>query len=298
MRWDLRLLGGKGYRVTILDQLSAFANSTLPLGINWPEQLQQYGSKEASVRAYRDEPAGKGGYWSDLITVRGACVIPFGQLGFDVRMDLPTLQASRAQNQSEIEARTAELAQALAAKQSQLSIPVKFDVEALRDFLETYLAQLSTATEMHTSKLIFEFGMTETQIADNADSIARAYNQLRYLYESGVLHRLKRSPVVGVEYLGQVLLGIGVLLLVAILAAAILYSQYLCSSIEAARAGCLALIKAGHPGAATMCAKLVPQPPIEPFNPNQAVNSGLATIGVVAAVGLGAWILVNMRRKA
>jgi hypothetical protein len=284
--------------MSILDQLAAFAYSTLPEGINWQEQLQQYGSREGSVRAYRDDPDGKGGYWSDMMTIRASCVLPFAKLSLDVRIEPETLAASTDKNRLDIDTRSAELDFYLRSKQQQLAAPVVFNGEALRDFLQNYLAQLNEAVGMHTTKLIFRLGMSETQVADDADKITRAYRQLKYLADSGALDYLKPAAKgeVGVTYLAGALIGIGVLILVAIIAAAILYSQYLTRSIEAAREACIAMIKAGASGAESMCKGLIPRPPVEPFDPNRAVSSGITTIAVLAGLGIVAWAFVNGRK--
>jgi hypothetical protein len=285
--------------MTILEQLAAFANSTLPEGINWQEQLQQYGSREGSVRAYRDDPDGKGGYWSDMMTIRASCVVPFSTLGLDVRVDPEIWRASSDKNAIDIDARSKELEVYLQTKQQKLSRPVELNGEALRDFLQNYLALLNDAVSMHTTRLIFRLGGTETQIADDADRITRAYRQLKYLYDSGLLDYLRPSAKgeVSVTYLAGVLIGVGVLILVAIIAAALLYSRYLTLSIEAARAACMKMIETGATGAEGMCKGLIPKPPIEPFDPNRAVSSGIMMVGVLAALGIGAWALVSARRS-
>lgn len=281
--------------MSILDQLEAFANASLPTGINWQEQNQAYGTKEGSVAAFREDPVGKAGYIAELFVARGNVVRGLGRLGIDARANYDQWQAAKEESQAAINAQQTELAAALANSVSQLAQPVQFDKDALRDFLGMYAALLESQLEVHSTKFVFELGGTDTQVADDADQLCKKYKQLAYLLQSGVLDTLAPVGKTLVGYLHLVLLGVGLLLLVAIIAGAIIYGQYLQSSIAAAKEACLKMIDAGRPDASGFCGKLVPKPLIEPINVNQATSS-IAFYAVIGAVALGGlWIFANRK---
>jgi hypothetical protein len=282
--------------MSLLDQLAAFANASLPDGINWAEQAQAYGSREGSVAAYRDDSSGKAGYIAELYTARSAVTNGLSRIGIDARANYDAWQAARAQSKADIEASGTELTRALASNAAQLADPVQFDKEALRDFLSMYAALLESQLEVHATKFVFELGGTDAQVADDADALVRKYKQLAYLLDSGALGALlpaRSSTLVGYAHL--IVLGVGVLLLVAIIAGAIVYGQYLQGSIAAAKEACLKMIDAGRADASGFCGKLVPKPLIEPINVNAATSSlaFYAVIGVVALGGL--YIFANRK---
>ena len=284
---------------TILEKLAAFANAALPGGIAWDEQTQAYGSIAGSVDAFRDDPNGKAGYIAELYIARTNVVLALEPFGIDARMNLDTYQAATDKNTADITANEAELGKALLANQNTLSSPVAFNSDALRDWLGNYVALLETTLEMHTSKLVFELGWTEAAIAAHADALVRQYRQLKYLLASGALDRLKPEvkPLVGITYVAGIAIGVGVVLLVAIIAGAIIWSRYNDASIAAAKDACLKMIEAGRTDAGGMCGKLAPSPLFKPVDTTAVAGSLLTTLVVGGVVLGGLWMFLQMKKK-
>jgi hypothetical protein len=276
--------------VGIVDTLANLANTILPDGINWTEQIAAYGSREASVEFYKNTkdfgPMASGAYYSDLVSARGDTVLAFEKIGVQARMSLQEYQAGKIATQATLDQNSDMLQAAINSATDVLSKPIVLDGPKLRDLLQGYVAILNAGIEMHKSKVIFRMGLTNTQIADHAQYVARGWRQLKYLLSSGVLSPLQKAT----SGLGDGGLSVGVafltLGLVAIVATAIVSGIYVLASLVVAQQACQALIDAKHPDAAKMCALLIPKPP-------QSTGDIVQQIVLYGAIGLGIYAAIN-----
>jgi len=237
--------------VTYFETLASYVPQMFP-GLRWDEYVKKYGSLEAAVR----QP--------DYVSELAALQLSFEPVALVLGINFLALTPadySEAFNgvQEALVSDVDSVVRSISLGRDVLERPIVIPEQTLRLFLTGQLAILRSSVRLHVDGVLPILGKTPEQIKAHADSLARSYRGLFWLFQNGWLDPLKLKKPLGIAPAiwigGGVVLGAVVGL--CILAWALVSNNAYVEAIAAREAACKRAIDQKSPDATRLCTELL-----------------------------------------
>lgn len=217
-------------------------------GIHWDDLIKQYGSLDAVIQG--------GLYLPEMIQSAADAAGPALAIGIDpsIRPDEYSKGFSEVNRALDLQKGSA------VAVGDSLAQAISLEGPSFYKFLCGFMAMAGRSMDGHTTGMIRQVGLTSAQIQANADIVVREYRGIKYLWDSGILPRL-RPPAAATQGLGWVLFGIAAVAIIGSLIALGMIFWFRLAQTEQADKNamqdknCTYLLQTNNPGALEYCTK-------------------------------------------